>query len=189
MKLSIYVPDELWQRARQASDENPSSLVQTALERWLGNELKRPPYYESPPPDALRIKQLRDRLEREARALYREGYEEGLRLAEELNWSQLDRLAAVHWDIARWVRTGDDVSELLLAREDMNMLAEGYDPTPPTAWSDGRLDALKDVWKTVAFGEPGDATEPDTVVGAQRRASDEARAEGGGTANKESPKK
>jgi hypothetical protein len=97
MKLSIYIPDALWLRARETYRISGNSrLVQAALETLLADT--RPSFLEGPPPASVeRLRCLQSRLTEEARAAYEAGYDAGLELAEVLDWWVLDQLASAHW--------------------------------------------------------------------------------------------
>lgn len=94
MRLSLSVPDALWLRARGACPATPPSrLVQAALEHLLADA--ETGFAPGPPAGAgPRLRRLERRLRGEARAVYDEGYETGLDLADGLEWWALERLAA-----------------------------------------------------------------------------------------------
>ena len=53
VKLSVSVPDDLWDRARAVGgDQSPSHLVQSALRRLVADASKAPGYSTEPPADA-----------------------------------------------------------------------------------------------------------------------------------------
>jgi hypothetical protein len=97
MRLSLYVPDALWLRARETHPVSGNSrLVQSALECLVADS--RPSFLEGPPPAiAERLRRLQARLTGEARAAYQAGYDAGLDLAEVVDWWVLDQLAGAHW--------------------------------------------------------------------------------------------
>ncbi len=97
MRLSLYVPDALWLRARETYRISGNSrLVQAALECLVADG--RPSYLEGPPPGSRAdLHRLQARLTEAARAVYEAGYEAGLDLAEVLDWWVLDQLAGAQW--------------------------------------------------------------------------------------------
>ena len=122
MRLSLYVPDALWLRARETYRTSGNSrLVQTALEGLVADA--RPSYLEGPPPEcAERLRRLQERLTVEARAAYQAGYDAGLDVAEVLDWWALDQLACADWRLDQllgtWHASGllDDLRGLLAER-------------------------------------------------------------------------
>jgi hypothetical protein len=122
MRLSLYVPDALWLRARETYRTSGNSrLVQTALDGLVADA--RPNYLEGPPPEcADRLHRLQERLTHEARAAYQAGYDAGLDAAEVLEWWALDQLACADWRLDQllgsWRASGvlDDLRGLLADR-------------------------------------------------------------------------
>lgn len=97
MRLSLYVPDALWLRARETYPLSGNSrLVQAALECLVADS--RPSFLEGPPPaSAERLRRLQSRLTGEARVAYQAGYDAGLDLADVVDWWVIDQLASAHW--------------------------------------------------------------------------------------------
>jgi hypothetical protein len=122
MRVSLYIPDALWLRAREPYRISGNSrLVQTALECLVADA--RPKYLEGPPPAcAGRLQRLQERLTVEARAAYEAGYEVGLDAAEVFDWWALDQLACADWRLDQllgsWAASGvvDDLRRLLADR-------------------------------------------------------------------------
>jgi len=106
LRLSLSVPDALWLRVCEAYPATPPSrLVQAALD-WLVAEAETR-YSAGPPAGAGdQLRRLSLRLRDEARALYEEGYQTGLELADVLEWWALEPLAAVDWRLDALVRSG-----------------------------------------------------------------------------------
>jgi hypothetical protein len=137
VKLSAYVPEQLWERVQaRFPGSRPSQVAQVALRRLV--ERSRPRF--APAPTA---EDERQRLRRRARVselrqrAYDDGYEAGLELGAGLHWSDLEHLAAADWAL-------DGV-----AAEDGSRPASG-------AQRAGMRDALRDVWLAVlqASGSP-----------------------------------
>ena len=124
MRLSLYVPDALWLRARETYRiAGNSRLVQAALECLVADG--RPGYLEGPPPaSAAHLRRLQARFTDEARAAYQAGYDAGLDLAEVLDWWVLDQLASVQWRLDPLLSAhtaggvADDLRRLLVERGD-----------------------------------------------------------------------
>jgi hypothetical protein len=106
LRLSLSVPDALWLRVCEAYPATPPSrLVQAALD-WLVAEAETG-YSAGPPAGAGdQLRGLSLRLRDEARAMYEEGYQTGLELADVLEWWALEPLAAVDWRLDALVRSG-----------------------------------------------------------------------------------
>ena len=105
MRQTVYIPDELLQRAQALLPEvNPSQLVQRGLAQLL--EDFQGPVYASAPLDAVvdDIGRLRDRFALEAKAEYERGYRKALAAADSLSWRLLEELAVNHTDLKRVLR-------------------------------------------------------------------------------------
>jgi hypothetical protein len=132
VKLSAYVPEQLWERVQaRFPGSRPSQVAQVALRRLV--ERSRPRFAPAPPAEA---DAERDLLRRRARVselrqrAYDEGYEAGLAFGAGLHWADLERLAAADWALDGIV--GDD------------------DPRRGSeAHRAGTRDALRDVWLAV----------------------------------------
>ena len=94
MKISASVPDDLWDAAREAANAgSPSAVVQTALIQLVDRHEQGRAYAE-PPELVGELGAIRDaaraRLVADGRALFQQGYEQGVRLAADFTWMQLD---------------------------------------------------------------------------------------------------
>jgi hypothetical protein len=114
-KLSVYVPDDLWDQARKgAPGPSTSQLVQDGL-RYLTQRRQRP-IFEAPETAPEVMEELRESLSAKAIASYQAGYKKGKAAASKLNWETLDLVAQCEWDLQRvgkladW-RTGEPVGE------------------------------------------------------------------------------
>lgn len=103
MKLSVSVPDDLWESTRiQRPDLNPSHLVQEALEAWTRSHTE-PAFSQDRPADAAdAFSKVRDRLARQAREDFEVGYRGALQAAEVLEFWVIESLADRHFDVAAW---------------------------------------------------------------------------------------
>src|SRR5437879_2375912 len=117
MKSTIYVPDELWDRARALGSQgsNPSQLVQSALTEWV--HLRAPrrfDAFEVPTNDDVTIDEAlfqMERLRREAQSKYADGYAAGVRAAANMSWSSLESFGEIGFDLTEWtdsIRNGID---------------------------------------------------------------------------------
>jgi hypothetical protein len=126
VKLSAYVPEQLWERVQaRFPGSRPSRVAQIALRRLV--ERSRPRFAPAPPAENQReLMRRRARLTGLRQRAYDEGYEAGLTLCAGLHWADLERLAAADWAVA------------------------GDGPPPPSlAHRAGMRDALRDVWLAV----------------------------------------
>jgi hypothetical protein len=108
MKLSVSVPDDLWDEVRSiAADSNSSSaVVQEGLRRWVTQARGGPGYATSAPEDVLGDRQeAHERLAREARAEFEHGYAQGVQCARRLPWWAIENLADHHgFRVREWAR-------------------------------------------------------------------------------------
>lgn len=99
MKLSISVPDDLWEAARGiAHDDSPSAVAQQALRSMVSAAPSLHIYALRPDLGEVEDRKLvavRLRLQEEARDLYITGYHIGLDLAAELSYNQLRWIVGV----------------------------------------------------------------------------------------------
>jgi hypothetical protein len=96
-KLSVYIPDELLERAREADPElSPSSVLQEALRLRVTDHRPRPYATLS---DELAIEQ--DAAQRfvlsRVREAWENGYRVGLEFAKELPWEAFEAFATTDW--------------------------------------------------------------------------------------------
>jgi post-segregation antitoxin (ccd killing protein) len=178
-KLSISVPDELWDQARAAApDLNPSQLVQNALRRYLTAAAQRPPFARvRPSASQADFEQVRQRMAGEARARYERGYQAGLSLTKDLSWGAVDLLANLNWDVNKWVRElesrdpdGDLLWQLLgIEESDIDGIREYLAPSfeRESAFRTGWADALRDVWNAVTENEVDLDTEAARTAGGE----------------------
>lgn len=187
-RLSIYLPDELVDRAKLIDAEaNMSQLVQTALRRMLGEPAR--PAYASAPCDAKEaFAAARKAWRAGADEEYQRGYRDALRRIPDLPWRAVDEAAQVDFQFRRWLdgwrntiadpnapHFGSHAPEWFWKlAEDLGNLVDpiGHDKTsfrPSTAYERGYRDALKAVYHSVerasADGDPADVADPDAACG------------------------
>ncbi len=135
MKLSAYVPEQLWERVQaRYPGVRPSHVAQVALRRLV--ERSRPRFAEAQVgEEGADLLRRRARVSELRQRAYDEGYEAGLALGASLHWSDLERLAAAEWVL-------DDV------------LAGGEPRRSSLAHRAGTRDALRDVWLAVLQSAP-----------------------------------
>jgi hypothetical protein len=130
VKLSAYVPEQLWERVQtRFPGTRPSQVAQIALRRLV--ERSRPRFAPAPAAeDERELLRRRARVAELRQRAYDEGYEAGLALCASLHWSDLERLAAADWAIEGAAEAADP-------------------PHASLAHRAGLRDALRDVWLAV----------------------------------------
>lgn len=176
-KFTVYVPDELWDRAKaNGPDQNASQLVQDALRAYASGIAPKPAFARRPPDDAEAVvSHLVPRLADEAESAYQTGYREGLDYASESPWSELEHLAECNWSAREALRGADiDASPLVsFFRKRLPNSAEIEQIFGPTAvlplWSGaqmtGFMDALRIVWARTRAFQTGESDAPARLVG------------------------
>jgi hypothetical protein len=171
-KLTVYIPDDLLDRARsQGGQENTSQLVQRGLQALVGGASTG---YARRPADAEQlIADARARLAPAAEEEFQRGYRAALTTMNETFWPLLDQLAQMDFDLQRWARgwvdgMGAVAVGLAPGREarfspprwwpalagDLGTMVDpiGFDKysfTPTTPFKRGYEAALRDAWSAV----------------------------------------
>jgi hypothetical protein len=174
MKLSVSVPDELWERAQMSRpDLNNSRLVQEALDQLTrpassaGFSLDRPATAEEG------FAKAKEQFATLARAEFERGYQAAVDLAPSLGWWNLQRLAESHFYVKGWVSSymesyiageignipkqwapdGELIPALLKAFG--NLVAPFGDDTwgPSIPYLRGAAQALRELWTAVNAGD------------------------------------
>jgi hypothetical protein len=177
VKLSVSVPDELWDRARAGRpDLSTSHLVQQALERWTSPEGSAGYSLEAPEAAAELMERATARLSEDAREHYERGYLAGAKAGTELDWWSVQSLHDKHYDVRAWI---DPIRNGQLAY-DMGQLEPGMQPssavgplvealgalmspwgdnmfTPSAPYLRGFTQAMRDLWQRVNVGGPEEA--------------------------------
>jgi hypothetical protein len=175
VKLSVSVPDELWERAQRAlGEEGPSQIVQEALRRLTGPDAAASSFsdlFEDSVSDSgqSRIERIRDRMLQQAQETWQRGYDDGLALAEQVSWDALESFGdRANFDVARWLwninapqTEAQAIFDTLAAFHADGSLLVDPDGDPvlrrlQRPYREGFEKALSDVWRAVA-----EATIPD----------------------------
>lgn len=103
MKLSVSVPDDLWNEARQSRpDLNPSHLVQDALIAWT-RQRATDAFPQDRPPDAdAAFSTARARLAASGREDFERGYRAAILAVESFSLVWFESLARARFDVVAW---------------------------------------------------------------------------------------
>jgi hypothetical protein len=110
MKLSVSVPDELWERARGVRpDLKDSRLVQTALDAFT-RPAEVAGYSTAMPEDAkAAFEAVRDKLAARARTEFEDGYRAAIELVPTLDWWDIQSLAERYrFAVKEWAQSYAD---------------------------------------------------------------------------------
>lgn len=174
-KMSIYVPDELWQHVQaHAPGVKPSTVIQEALQRYVARSSAPTPFGGEPlkisPEEVVKIRQ---RLADTWRTKYRAGFDAAVLLASCMPWEAFEQLQALNWDIALWINESKKrrvVTRSPFAEMSVQPVFAGesivtYSPAEPffddiekavtsdythiKAYRDGFRDGFQQVWETI----------------------------------------
>jgi hypothetical protein len=162
-KLSISVPDDLWQKATALADEGtPSSqVVQAALTEWA--QRRGPALENAFEPDRRRLHEVATKLGVAYEEEFRRGYDDGLKIAE---WAGFDAVS-VYIRLRDWEMFYDATPTEEHVREDgTTTLVTSGDPVPSfwdavgldkdwpaeEVYADGAARAFRDLWETLREG-------------------------------------
>jgi post-segregation antitoxin (ccd killing protein) len=171
MKLSVSVPDDLWETARaRRPDLNPSHLIQEALESWQRQSPGTTSAVERPAAVEAQFIRARDRLAGQMREESDNGYRAALQLAEVTQWRVIAFLAEDRFDVKTWAKTFVKVAEKANAKADdplvlamvraVGNLVPGYGVdtfTPTPIYLQGFVSAMRELWDaaSASIGEVG----------------------------------
>lgn len=103
-KISVYVPDELLERAKAYNETpNMSQLVQNGLSLLVGSQDRPPSYQDVPIESATRHLELHEHFLAQAREEYRSGYSVAQDAAALMPLHVLDALVRSGFDVEKWV--------------------------------------------------------------------------------------
>ena len=150
-KVSVYVPDELWDKVKTLAPETGGSqLIQETIREYVDRRERKPYAILSDGLLAQKRAAEKKALDKLAEA-YRAGYGFGLRIADDLTWEMFYAFARVDWDFDEFddeTVNGDyrgyqfNNAWTTIARD--NRLSEDDWPQGPVR--EGIVDALKDLW-------------------------------------------
>jgi hypothetical protein len=129
MKLSVSVPDPLWESAHELRpDLNPSALVQEALGSWVRTRSATPYPVGRPPEADAGFAAARARMTATARAEFERGYLAAVTCAETLDWVYLHSLARDRFEVKSWAeRIANEA-----VQADMGNIPRDWAPEPET---------------------------------------------------------
>ncbi len=175
MKLSVSIPDDLWDEAKAlGTDLNPSHLVQEALRRWVEDASRKPSFSVDRPGDIeADFETARMRFAEEARTEFERAYRTAVQVAVKLPWREIEYLAEHYkFNVERWAKANREsalMADLGQIPEDwapqtevINALIEGLGglahPTGDEMWHPsptylkGFAQAMRDLWTSVTEG-------------------------------------
>jgi len=95
-KMTVYVPDYLWEPMQKREDVKWSQVFQRAVKEELHMNVARPALPELD--NTIDIQALRQRLRAERAEIYRRGYAAGLQAAERLSYGDFHYCEEAGWD-------------------------------------------------------------------------------------------
>ncbi len=179
-KLSVYVQDDLWDRAKSVNAQaTTSQLVQEALTLFVEARSHGPAYMSDNPSGTQgTMDSLKSLYEQQARRRFEEGYRKGLEFLQVggVPWDAVEELAEVGFDVRRWIapwyggwegtanagRLRRPVPPWLATLSGKNYLGQHANPkggegfNPDRTYVLGFKRALKDVWRAVEYGSETD---------------------------------
>jgi hypothetical protein len=137
MKLSVSVPDDLWDQARGQAPTDiasaPSALVQEALRAYVTANAPEAPRLRVPRPEGHQVtfERARSKLAQQARQEAEKGYVAGLAIAEHLEWHDIESLAERYrFDVAEWAKSYRDADERAAMRKSGMQIEPMHEATP-----------------------------------------------------------
>jgi len=186
-KLSVYVPDELWDQAKQSvpaakGKANNSQIVQRALELMLNEQqAKRAAFAAGAVRDEALLAQVVATLLDEARADYSNGYSAGLDLAKRLGFDGVKTVINAGglndggYHFVSVFEDDDAVGEWWTEHGAAFWPHEDDWASGSEAFCDGAAQAIDDVWNALRQNVWGTGTANDAIT--ERGVGDEAEGE------------
>lgn len=168
MKVSVYIPDDLWQQVQQQdADFKLSPFVQQGLRDRFGARSERP-YAKLGDIQQRNVAAARTRILDQMTGAYQAGYNIGLDFAQQLPWRAFVDFESAGWDLETWRRDFDDVEYEIVNRDRSSWAADaayiawddvmaivtemeesiplGPDGLPTGLPREGFVDAIRAVW-------------------------------------------
>jgi hypothetical protein len=172
-KVSVYVPDELWDKVKALAPESGGSqLIQETIREYVDRRERKP--YAVLNDDLVAMRNAtQERAQAKVGETYREGYEIGLELADELPWELLCQFARLDWDFQAFddltVERNTQETNALAANSDTlyeiwanievrhDLIGVGW---PIGPHYEGVVDALKDIWEPMSNAQAPQRPDP-----------------------------
>lgn len=176
-KLSVYIADELWNKAKALEpSDGPSQILQAALAEMIERAQARP--------YAVLSDQIRESQEKAAARVagrlaeaYQVGYELGLSFAADLTWDVLSVFAGVGFDLSK-MREMMQQQDFLAIAEDGEEYVVDWDDfweseayafsshiTPTGVVLEGFVDACRNLWEAAGGPALGPVSPPAVAAG------------------------
>jgi len=182
--MSVYLPDDLAERARAFDpDSNVSRVIQVALRRMFETDASGPGYAQRPADAAEALEHARLALTSAAQADYQAGYAAALGRLPEIPWRSIDDFAEHDFDLGRWLELKRRGISSSAARGGLEGVPEWWwslaedlgDSVDPLgidqlnfhrsgAFRRGYRDALRDAFLTVEHGATPSAESQDATL-------------------------
>jgi len=143
MKMSVYIPDELWATVQAAEPEfKLSSFVQQALSDRFQPAAVRP-YAVLSDMQRRNVGRARRQVLAQQTMAYQSGYDVGVMFAEQLPWRAFTDLVASGWDVQDWRDGFDDAAYEIVDRGG----GLWSDDADHITWNDVMSIATEDFWE------------------------------------------
>jgi hypothetical protein len=171
-KLSVSVPDELWERAQAVAPESgPSQLVQAALRRYVAGATGRLPLLRQRSPESRALlEQVLQRVVDRTQATYDDGYRAGLEFAEAAPWKLIETLAQNDWSLGNWLEEWQNLNSTGHSSPEEQVFCERVQRAATAQYHQdatfraGFADGLRDLWQALT-GEVSDVRGGEDTAG------------------------
>jgi hypothetical protein len=177
MKMSVYIPDELWAKVKAIDPETGvSQVVQGALREKVAQVEGRATYKELDETLQSSLEEAAAKATARVADTYRMGYRVGLHMSAELSAEGFADFEATGWDLEEFKEDAEEREWPLLpegapgyvysVEESWHRLASDHTdlarlPNLPTGvMREGVVDAIRDVWERAAHGRVLDEPRP-----------------------------
>lgn len=182
-KVSVYIPDDLWDRVKKVQpDAAGSQFIQETIREYVDRRERKP--YATLTPELVT---KRDAAAAKAQRLmvsdYQLGYAVGLEIADYLSWDLFHGFAQLSWDLEKcyqfvigapreWFTTNHGEFDLDQVWEKLVMVYDIGPKWPEGATREGLVDALGDVWEEIANAGSQEPKPPKTPASAAQAPSE-----------------
>jgi hypothetical protein len=161
VKASIYIPDDLWQKAQAIEGFKLSAFVQEAMRERFDRQ--RP--YRQLDEDLVAWKEeAAETLVKEMTRAYRWGYKLGLAIAPQLPWEAFVDLEGNRWNVAAWRSDFDESMYRIVDEDSWDVEDEDEEPGGERYLDFDQLIELgRDELRNEVFEFPGNAFDDSNV--------------------------